>query len=426
MSIPFVEATLAEVQSKIAQFAAVGKLFINAWMVGDPAEQFYQAISRTIQYYTAQNATVVRGFVSLDTATDPGDEDPYSPGNAALDPVPGFLSYLGENNYYTFRILETYATTSVTFENTTAFSVGPFAADSLTFSIPTHPEITYRNSAMPSLYTGPGGTLTVLAGQTVTLDIEAESPGSLSKASPGEITVLVGGALGVNVTNPGAAIGNDRENAPNYRQRCREQAASVSPNGHADAYRYLSRTNANGTPLLQSLTVSPVGDGATAVSITRLYVSQSSTTGIVTVYFADDDGASSAVNVATANENITLNVIAVPDCVTYSGLPAVNVPITVTWAVKYRAKYLGQSISGAVVKAAIGAALEDRFANYPIGGFDQTAGAGTIYAADVRAVVERAHPAIYTATLSSPAGDTALALGRVAVLTTPTGTETAG
>ena len=426
MSIPFLEATLAEVQGKIAQFAALGKLYLTAWQVGDPGEQLYQAISRTIQYYTIQNATVVRGFVSLDTATDPGDEDPYSPGNAALDPIPGFLSYLGENTYYTFRILATFAGTKVTFTNATAFPVGPFAPGDITLARAGHPEITFTNAPMPAVYTGPGGTYTLPGFGAIDLDVTAESPGSLSSAGPGEISVNVSFGIAVTVANAAAALGNDRESAPNYRERCREQAASVSPNGAADAYRYLSRTNVNGTPLLQSLTVVPPGDGITAVNITRLYVSGASTTGIVNVYFANDTSGAGTIDVATANENITANVIAVPDCITYSGLAAFNAPIVVTWAVKYRAKYLGQAVAGVDVKAAIITALVDRFKNYPIGGFDQVAGAGTIYASDVRAVVERAHPAIYAATLSSPAGDTALALGRVAVLTTPTGTETAG
>jgi hypothetical protein len=254
--------------------------------------------------------------------------------------------------------------------------------------------------------------------------VVAESPGTLSNAAPGEISVMVSGLLGVTVTNAAAALGTDRETAPNYRERCREQAASVSPNGAADAYRYLARTNANGTPLLRAVAFG--GDGITAVSITRVYVSGSSTTGKVYVYFADDDSGSGAVDVATADANIRLNVIAVPDCITITCLAAIDVPIVVTWAVKYRAKYLGQAVAGADVKAAINAALIDRFKNYPIGGFDQTAGAGTIYVSDVRGVVERAHPAIYFAALSSPAGDTALALGHDAVLTTPTGTETAG
>lgn len=424
MSIPFFEATLAEVQAKIAQFAVLGNLFITAWQVGDPAEQLYQVFSRTVQYYTIQNATVVRGFVSLDTSTDPGDDDPYSPGNAALSPIPGFLSYLGENVYYTFRILETQATTKVTFTNSTAFPVGPFAPGDITLARAGSPEITYTNAPMLGVYTGSGGTYTLAGFGSIDLDVIAESPGTLSNAAPTEISVMVSGLLGVTVTNATSALGADRESAPNYRERCREQAASVSPNGHADAYRYLARTNPNGTPLLRAVAFG--GDGVTPVSITRVYVSGSSTTGKANVYFADDDSGAIAVDVATGNDNITHNVIAVPDCITYVGLAAIDVPIVVTWTVKYRAKYLGRAVSGVDVKAAIVAALIDRFKNYPIGGFDQVAGAGTIYASDLRGVVERAHPAIYFGALSSPAGDTALALGHDAVLVTPTGTETAG
>ncbi len=423
MSIPFLEDTLAQVQAKVAGFAATVGLYINSWLVGDAPEQLYQAFTRTMQYYSARNATVVRGFVSLDTATDPGDFDPYNPGNEALEPIPGFLSFHGENVYYTFRIQETFATTPVTFENTSNTPY-TFSPDELTLARVDNPAITYRNAPMPDVYIGPGGTFTLSAGATLNLDVTAESPGTMSDAAPGEITVLVSGLIGVTVTNDAAALGGDRETAPNYRARCRAQAASVSPNGAADAYRYLARTNPDGTPLLRNEDFG--GDGLTAVGITRVYVSESSATGAATVYYADDDSGVDPVDVDTANYNIAMNVIAVPGCITLTGSSAVNVPIVVTWAVKYQAKYNGQAVAGADVKTAIGDALEARFSGYPIGGFDQVLGAGTIYASDLRGVVERAHPAIYTATLSSPAGDTALALGRVAVLTTPTGTEVAG
>jgi uncharacterized phage protein gp47/JayE len=424
MSIPFLEDTLAQVQAKVAQFASTVGLYINSWQVGDAPEQLYQAFTRTMQYYSARNATVVRGFVSLDTATDPGDFDPYNPGNEALEPIPGFLSFHGENVYYTFRILATFATTSVTFVNTSNTPY-TFAPDELTLARVGHPEITYRNAPMSGVYTGPGGTFTLAAGATAYLDVQAESPGSLSFAGPGELTVLVSGLIGVTVTNETSAIGTDREPAADYRARCRAQAASTSPNGAADAYRYLARTNPDGTPLLQNEDLG--GDGLTAVSITRVYVSQASDTGIVNVYYADDDSGAIAIDVDTANYNITQNVIAVPDCITFTGLAANDVPITVTWAVKYQARYNGQAVTGDEVDAAINAALVARFRGYPIGGFDQTAGSGTIYVSDLRAVVERAHPAIYTATLASPATDTILAVGDVATFPDASdGTEVAG
>jgi hypothetical protein len=423
MSIPFLEDTLAQVQAKVAQFASTVGLYITSWQVGDAPEQLYQAFTRTMQYYSARNATVVRGFVSLDTATDPGDFDPYNPGNEALEPIPGFLSFHGENVYYTFRILATFATTSVTFVNTSNTPY-TFAPDELTLARENSPAITYRNAPMSGVYTGPGGTFTLAAGATADLDVVAESPGTLSDAASGEINDLVSGLIGVTVTNPAAALGTNRETAASYRARCRAQAASVSPNGAADAYRYLARTNPDGTPLLRDSAFG--GDDLTAVGITRVYVSESSATGAATVYYADDDSGVDGVAVNTANYNIAQNVIAVPGCITFTGASAVNVNIVVTWTVKYLATYEGQSIASADVKAAIVAALTARFRGYPIGGFDRVLGAGTIYASDIRSVVERAHPAIYTATLASPAGNTALALGRVAVLTTPTGTETPG
>ncbi len=90
----------------------------------------------------------------------------------------------------------------------------------------------------------------------------------------------------------------------------------------------------------------------------------------------------------------------------------------------FKAKYRGATIAGADVKAAIIAALVARFKEYDLGGYSQVAGAGVIYVTDLRGTVERAHPAIVNATLSSPSADVAIALGHQAVLIASTGTET--
>lgn len=405
-------ATVSQVKATIAGFAALGNLVLDAWQSGDPGEQLFQAFAETVQQYTSLNAQAVRGFV-LDLATDPGDPDPYNSANELLDPAPGFLSALGLNSFFTTRREKTYATTIETLTNggATPYTFGPL---DVTFAKSGFPDVTYRNVADSSIYVGPGGTYTLAAGGTVDLPISADSPGAAFSSAPGEISVLVTGYIGVTVTNANPAVGEDREDADAYRARCRTQAASVSPNGPTDAYRRLANTNVDGTPLLQSVTAG--GDGITLVGITRVYVSQSSATGTAVVYYADDDGGAITVDVDTANENITLNAICVPDCIVFIGLAASNHTITATWAVKYKAIYKGKAIVGADVTAAIQAALVARFKEYDIGGYEQTAGAGTIYASDIRATVEKAHPAIYSATLSSPAGDTALSVGQVAVL----------
>ncbi len=407
-----VAATVDQVKATIAGFAELGGLFLDAWQSGDPGEQLYQAFAETVQQYTSLAAQAVRGRI-LDLATDPGDPDPYNPANESLEPEAGFLSELGENDFFTIRRAKSYASTVATFTNTSATPY-TFAPGDVSVARFGFPDITYHNDVDASVYTESGGKYTLVAGASADLQIVADSPGAAFSAGPNEITVMVTGLIGVTCTNDNPATGQDRETAVDYRARCRTQAASVSPNGPQDSYRRLANTNLDGTPLLQSLTAG--GDGITPVAITRVYVSQSSMTGIVNVYFADVDGAASAVDVATANENIALFVIAVPDCTTYTGLAAIAHTITVTWAVKYKATLGGVPVTGTAVTAAIQAALVSRFENYDIGGYDQVAGAGTIYLEDVRSTVHHSHPAIYQTAISSPAGNTALAIGEVAVL----------
>lgn len=415
LALLFPAATLTAIKAKFAGFAALGSLFVDAWQAGDEGEQLYHAVTQTVEAYSGVNAQAIRGMY-LDTATDPGDVDPLNATNATLVLEPGALSALGLSMFFTERPGETYATAAVTLHNASGFAAGPFAAGAFTIAKTSFAAVTYRNAPDPAVYTGPGGTYSIAPGATVTLDFIAESPGSASNADPNQMT-LVSQYSGVTITTAGAAIGADRMSAANYRALCRQQATAISPNGHADVYRYLATTNLDGTPLLQSLTTSPAGDGLTAVGIARLYVSSSSATGAVTVYYADDDSGSSSVDVAAANQNIVANAIAVPGCITFTGAAATAVSVIVRYNVKYKALWLGQAISGPTVTAAILAALTARAANYPIGGFDQTAGAGTIVVEEFRGTVHGAHPAIYSTTLVTPAGTTAIALGQVAVVT---------
>ncbi len=411
--------TLDDLKAKVAGFASLLKLKLDSWAVGDPAEQLYTAFTQALKLTADGNATIFRGFV-LDYATDPGDDDPFDARNATLPPSPGFLSKLGLNEFFTERIGATKATGNVTLTNTTGSPV-TITPLQLTFADTDHPEHTYRNSPDASIYTGVSQTLQIAPSGTVVVPYVAETAGSSFSIAANKLA-RVQAPLGVTVADTVGAIGIDREAADLYRARCRGQAAGVSPNGASDGYRRLANTNFDGTPLLRSSAHG--GDDMTPVGITRIYASQSSSTGVVTLYFADDDGGADSTDAGTANDNIELGVIATPGCITYSGTGATNTPITVTWAVLFQLKYKGKTIASADVKKAINDALTARFKEYPIGGFDQTAGAGTIYASDLRSVVERSHPAIYKVTLSNPGGDTAIPLGHVPTLNNPTGTET--
>lgn len=416
ITLLFPAATLAAIKAKIAGFAAVGGLIIDAWQAGDPGEQFFEALTQGIEAYTSNNAQAIRGRY-LSTATDPGDYDPFNPENETLDPEPGALSALGLEQFFTERPGASAATLTVTFANASAFAAGPFAPGAFTIAKTGSPEITYRNASMAGVYTGPGGTYSIPAGGSgITLDFIADSPGSASNADANQMT-LVTQFAGVTITAAGAAVGADRMSPDNYRALCRTQASTTAPNGTVDAYLRWSRLNRDGTPLLNS--------SGTAVGITKVQATGSSATGAVNLYYADDDGGAISIDVTAANTNIQINIVGVGDTITFTGAAATNTGITVTWAVEYSPLYLGQAVTGPVVKAAIVAAVNARFRQYPIGGYKQTAGAGSISLEEIRSTVKSAHPAISDATLSSPVGTTAIALGHVPHLTAATGTETA-
>jgi hypothetical protein len=420
----FTSATLTEIKAKVAGFAETAQLFPTSWYPGAPGEQLYQAFTQALQFYVGGNAQIVRGFF-LDLATDPGDEDPYDPTNVTLEPAPGFLSALGLNCFFTVRPGATFATTDVVMTNNTSFPTDPFLPGAITVARAGHPEVTYRNSADPSLYLGAGGTTYIPAGQSRTLPFTAETPGTGFNVVPDELTECPT-LPSLGVTNPGAAIGTDRMSAPDYRALCRTQAAATSPNGAPDAWRRGATTNLDGTPLLRP-------DGA-PVGITKVQVSAGSPTGRVDVYYGDDDGTMDATDVATANANIISVVTSVPDGFVFGpsfapglvgGVAATPISIVPTWAVKFRSKYRGATVSSGTVNTAIKAALAERFKEYPIGGFEQTAGAGSISLEEIRATVKSAHPAITDAVMSSPVGATAIGVGEIPRLLTPTGTETA-
>ena len=420
----FVSATLPEVKAKIAGFAETGKLILTSWYPGSAGEQLFQAFAQTMVFYIGDNSRIARGFF-LDYATDPGDDDPYDPLNVTLTPAPGFLSALGLNCFFTERPGATFATTVVRLTNDTNNPTTAFQPGALTVAHGTRPEVTYRNSPDPSIYTGPGGTVYIPAGQYLDLPFTAETPGSSFNVAPGELTASVT-IPSLDATNEGAGIGTDRMSAPDYRALCRTQAAATSPNGAPDAWRRAATTGLDNKALLRP-------DGA-AVGITKVYVSAASLVGKVDVYYADGDGGADPVDVATANNNILSIVTSLPDGFIFGpsttpgaigGVSATEVDIIPTWAVKYRAKYRGAPVLGSAVKAAIVAALVERFEEYPIGGFEQTAGAGVLPLEEIRGTVKSAHPAIIDAVMSSPVGDTAISVGEVAHLLTPTGTETA-
>lgn len=402
--------TLVSVRARIVEQAKAAELKITNWLVGAVGQQILELFTQVTHQTSLNISAAIRGYASLDTSTDPGDEDPYDSTNAGLEPEAGFLSDHGASNYGTPRGEATFATGFVTFSND-GIVVRTFAPESLTFTwtaeSPPSPAPTYRNAPDPAIYTNPDGTVTVAVGADLVIPISAEEIGTRSNA-PSEALSLTTTLSGCTATNASPIAGTDRESAADYRARCKQAPNRVSLSGPGGAYGYLAKTNLDGTPLLNA--------SGNAVNISRVQVSEESDTGIVDVFFASPSGAAIAEDVTAANGNIEVECFAVPGAITYTGAAATEVGITVGGLAKLK-NVPGASAEAA--EAAIDAALTAAFAAFEIGGVDQVDGAGVIYTTDLRAIAACAYPGLYDVSLISPAGaSTALAKGEVAVFTT--------
>jgi len=436
----FTDETVASVRSKIIGYATTAGGALSNWIAGGVGFQILNTVSMTVQEFTQIAAKASRAFASLDTATDPGDVDPYDPLNQTYAYVPGGLSDVGSNFYGTDRILATGAVGPITFTNT-----GPGNVDQHVSAF----QLTFQRTGANSDGSRPlyrnSSAFTCLANQVVTIPIVAVNPGTSSNATSGQIVTMVSTLPGVTVSNPGSVLGTDLQLASDYRDACREAASLTSPNGPSDSYRYLAVTGRNDGTWGNSTTGNSLG-------ITQAYVSNDSTTGIVAVYYKGASGGSglngaiptasgpfvagSTTYVQAANYLITNTpgVISVPDAITFSGQAATDVSVPVVYTVKMPASAVSGAIAGtytypgsagtaqATVFAAIDTAYAAYFAASAIGGEDQTAGAGVIYTEDLRGVLYQIQlnagvnlPA-YGVTVTTPAGSTtALALGHDAI-----------
>jgi len=418
----YVKPTLAGIKASVVDIAQGAGLLVTSWIFGEPSERWIEISARAIDLFTSTIVTqYARGFF-LDLATDPGD-----PGDLSADqtPRPGWLSALGLAWYGTERRGQTFASGSVsltnssgaaktffpgdfTFQNDTAASDGGFA--------------TYVNAPDPSVYVNVDGSVTMADGATLTIPVTAEIIGSYSNASPGQISIVVTGTFGTfTVTNGAPVTGEEREAPEAYRERCRTAADSQSPGGPGAAYRRAANTAIDGSPL-------QLYTGAGAVGITRTQVIAPDGLGTVNCYFADRDGPCTTDDLDSANANIigvakgviTDPIGVVPDGVSYTGLQAASLSVSVAGSVRIKA---GPGVTSAGVKQAIVDALGANFETIPIGGLDQDSGGfGTIYTSDFVGVVRDAFPGIYDPIVTTPAtSSTAVDAGYVPVLSTSTG-----
>lgn len=394
------------IRNRLIGYAQTAKLSITSWIVGDVGQQILESVIAMVQAYSAAASTITRGYASLDTARDPGDEDPFDPTNASKTPAAGFLSNLGRSVHGTTRGEATFASGFVLFVNAGA-SARTFAPGGLTFTwtanSPPDPAPTYVNAPDDTIYAT--GTVTVAAGSSLLIPVVAQEEGAFASCPSGSLS-LTTTMLGCSATNPAAVVGSDRESVNVYVSNCRKASARLSFAGPSDAFAYFASKDLDGNPLLNA-----VGN---QVGITRAQVVGDSTTGIMTCYFASDAGAAIADDVTAANTNIEKEIFAIGDCITYTGQAATADSLHVVGIakIKYRA-----GLSLATVKQGIVAALAAAGKTIPVGGHDQVAGAGKVYTSDLEGVARTGYAGLYDVEVTTPASTyTPIGAGHVPVI----------
>jgi phage-related baseplate assembly protein len=430
----FSPEVMTATRARIVGWAQAAGLVLTNFIKGSVPEQVLETMTQTANFYAAIASRVIRGRASLDTATDPGDFDPYDATNASAAHEPGYLSEYGAGMYGTRRIGDDFATGIMTITNNSGSAVY-IAPEAVTFAKTADPSVTYRNSADASIYTNPDGTATIAAGDTLDVPIVCEIQGTTGNAGAGAVSLVTTLGTSVTASNSAQIRAQELEEADAYRARCRTAAALLSLNGPADAYRFIC-LGAYKDDDNNIFFYPPFGDGTTgvgvdsdgnfvllpnavgtSVGVTRVYVDEDNADGTVDVYIAG--AAGNPGSQALADITALLNAVYLPQCNTVSYHNATNVTVNIVGTIKAKA---GAGVTQSVIEDAADAALATAFEGWDIGGFDQTAGAGTIYHEEYESTVNGAHPKIYKVTIATPAGDTSLAKGQVAVLGSTTWT----
>ena len=260
---------------------------------------------------------------------------------------------------------------------------------------------TYRNQAAITL--NPLSTVTNVA-------ILAEEVGTPSSSAAHGISQLVTTLLGVTVDNPASVVGRDAETDEELRSRCYAMLGSLSPLGPWDAYRYAA--------------VNATRPDGSNVGVTRTQ-NQKDGYGNQTTFVATRSGG---VPGLVSNPTSDLGIVdyeiqhkAAPLCVTAHTSSAITIPTPVAYEAWM---YSTASFTPAEAQTLISTALDNLFAANPIGGALLVASdtTGYLFRDAIIAAIKGAIPEIYHVTLTAPASDVALVIGRVATRTTTSGT----
>lgn len=363
----------ASILAGALQLAQTLTLPVDSWQAGDPTRALFTFEAQ----YLSKLDDLITGYIQSGTLD-----------NAALATTTQWLIILAKQQFNVDVPPATFATTQVTLTNAGG---GIYDLDP--------GDVVVKASTTGATYTSTTGGVLSGSGGTLSITVVADVAGSASSAAAAEIDTLVTTFLGVTVTNPTAAIGTNVPSPSAIIQQCRAKTASLSPNGPADAYRFVALNSA------LTGTLNP----------TQARVYGDSDTGDVIVYIAGTAGALGSPDVAAVQAAI--NKWATPLCITPTVLSANPVTVFITYTV-FIYKSVNQTVSQ--IEAAIQSALEAVFPTLQIGGdIIPPAATGFLYQSLLETLIGNVFPGkTFDAEIHLPSGDTSLGNGDVPVLGT--------
>lgn len=319
-----VETYEAILQKGLDIAEAVG-LPVSSWRAGDPTRAQYHYVAEVLSTLEPSvQAIVAAGFLNS------------AEGDA--------LTLLAEQLYGVERVEATFAAGDLVLENTGG-GLYNIAIGDLTFRSSVTSK-TYRNTTAGVLASGPGTTLEI--------SWSADEAGTLSSVGADEIDEMVTVLLGVEVQSSEAGEGLNEESDASLRQRCLDSLGALSPNGPADAYRYVASN-----PDLTGVT------NVSRVEVVTEELGEYAFTGRVDVYLASPTGTVDGGTVSAVSDAIA--EWATPLTVTPTVQSATALPLSVE-ATAYVRSSLGKTEEQ--VQAEGETAFDDLLAEVPIGGYD--------------------------------------------------------
>jgi phage-related baseplate assembly protein len=302
-----------------------------------------------------------------------------------------WLTLHSKDTYGVERIGETFATGTVTLENTAGGVYNPDADEIIIQYAET--KKTYR---LVAFSLGAGTEISPTRTDVAVVAVEA---GTASNVPPNAAFTFVTPLSGVTVSESTAIIGNDAETDDALRTRDGESLDALSPNGPAGAYLAVAK-------------LAKRADG-TNVGVTRAKVSAPSSSGEVTVTVASASGAISDIGspsdldcVNDAIQGVDRIGGCVPHGVTATVVSAVAHPMTITVDLYV---YTTDGRTVADLETAAEAILSAWVPTRDIGG-DK---GGKVYLSAIRAKAMSVSPHCYQGVVTLPLADETIAANEV-------------